>query len=129
MRCPATRSPSTARVASRSLVATSTTRSATSKAPSRPCRGRIWSRYLGDLYALNGDQAAADAQYDTVEFIAGLSAAGSDQVYDREYAIFLSDHGRDASTAVELATAELEQRQDVYGYDTLAWALHADGSR
>ncbi len=83
--------------------------------------------YLGDLYALSGDQAAADAQYDTVEFIAGLSAVGSDQVYDREYALFLSDHGRDAGTAVDLAAAELEQRQDVYGYDTLAWALHAAG--
>jgi tetratricopeptide (TPR) repeat protein len=83
--------------------------------------------YLGDLYALIGDQAAADDQYATVEFIAGLSAAGSDLVYDREFALFLSDHSRDAEQAVELASAELEQRQDVYGYDTLAWALHAAG--
>jgi len=31
------------------------------------------------------------------------------------------------STAVELATAELDRRKDVYGYDTLAWALYRDG--
>jgi len=83
--------------------------------------------YLGDLYALSGDDSAAAAQYDTVEFIAGLSATGSEQVYDREYSLFLADHARAAETAVELATAELEQRQDVYGYDALAWALHAAG--
>jgi hypothetical protein len=48
-------------------------------------------------------------------------------VYDREYVGFLADHGRDTATAVDLATAELAARKDVYGYDALAWALHSAG--
>jgi tetratricopeptide (TPR) repeat protein len=84
--------------------------------------------YLGDLYAIAGRPDDAAAQYDTVEFIHGLAADGGAQVYDREYVAFLADHGRDTGTAVELATAELTTRKDVYGYDALAWALHADGN-
>jgi len=84
--------------------------------------------YLGSLYELSGDRAAADEQYDTVEFIAGLSANGNQRVYDREYSLFLADHGRTPSVAIQLATDELTVRQDIYGYDTLAWAQHAAGS-
>ena len=83
--------------------------------------------YLGSLYELSGNRPAADEQYATVEFIAGLSATGSQRVYDREYSLFLADHGGDAAVAVDLAQSELETRQDVYGYDTAAWALHAAG--
>jgi tetratricopeptide (TPR) repeat protein len=83
--------------------------------------------YLGSLYELFGDSASADAQYDTVEFIAGLSATGSARVYDREYSLFLSDHGRTPEVAIQRAADELTVRQDVYGYDTLAWAQHAAG--
>jgi tetratricopeptide (TPR) repeat protein len=84
--------------------------------------------YLGDLYAISGRSDDAAAQYDTVEFIHGLAADGGAQVYDREYVAFLADHDRDTGTAVELATAELTTRRDVYGYDALGWALHADGN-
>ena len=83
--------------------------------------------YLGSLYELSGNQSAADEQYATVEFIAGLSATGSERVYDREYSLFLADHGGDAALAVDLAQSELETRRDVYGFDTAAWALHAAG--
>ena len=83
--------------------------------------------YLGDLYAVAGRPDDAAAQYDTVEFIRGLAAAGSAKVYDREYVAFLADHGRDATLAVDLAAAELVTRKDVYGYDALAWALHTAG--
>jgi tetratricopeptide (TPR) repeat protein len=82
--------------------------------------------YLGDLLALSGDTAGAENQYRTVDFIAGLGAAPG-QVYNREYALFLAGHSRDTSVAVQLARAELESRKDVFGYDTLAWALYADG--
>ena len=83
--------------------------------------------YLGDLYAVAGRPDDANAQYDTVEFIHGLAADDGAAVYDREYVGFLADHSRDTATAVGLATAELEARQDVYGYDALAWALHSAG--
>jgi tetratricopeptide (TPR) repeat protein len=83
--------------------------------------------YLGDLYTLTGDSQKAADQYATVDFIAGLASTTAGPVYDREYATFLVDHGRDAAHALSLAQAEIEQRQDIYGYDVLAWALHANG--
>jgi len=83
--------------------------------------------YLGSLCELAGDSASADAQYDTVEFIAGLSATGTERVYDREYSLFLSDHDRTPAVAVQRAADELTVRPDIYGYDTLAWAQHAAG--
>ena len=83
--------------------------------------------YLGDLHAMAGRPGDASTQYDTVAFIHGLAADGSAKVYDREYVGFLADHRRETATAVELATAELAARKDVYGYDALAWALHSAG--
>lgn len=77
---------------------------------------------LGDVYAALGDQAAAEQQYATVEAIAQLGADEA-QVYDRQLALFRADHGRDLDAAVALAEAEIEIREDVFGYDTLAWTL------
>ena len=58
----------------------------------------------------------------TVEAIAQLAGeAGS--VYDRGLSLYLSDHGLEPERAVSLARDELAIRPDVYGYDTLAWAL------
>jgi Flp pilus assembly protein TadD len=37
--------------------------------------------------------------------------------------LYLSDHKLDPQRAVRLATDELAIRPDIYGYDTLAWAL------
>jgi tetratricopeptide (TPR) repeat protein len=81
---------------------------------------------LGDTYARIGDDKAAQKQYDTVEFIGKLAAINK-VLYNRELALFYADHKTKTSTAVELATAELDKRKDVYGYDTLAWALYRDG--
>ena len=84
--------------------------------------------FLGDLYSLSGDQAKATDQYATVDFIASMTASsGAGHVYDREYSLFLSDHGRDVAQALTLAQDELALRQDIYGYDAYAWALHANG--
>jgi tetratricopeptide (TPR) repeat protein len=82
---------------------------------------------LGDLYAMAGRSADAEGQYATVEFIHDLAAQDGAQVYDREYANFLSDHSRDGAQALALAQAEADIRHDPYGYDTQAWALHANG--
>jgi tetratricopeptide (TPR) repeat protein len=84
--------------------------------------------FLGDLYALSGDATRAAQQYDTVDFIASMTASsGAAHVYDREYGLFLSDHGRDVARALTLASDELAVRKDIYGYDAYAWALHANG--
>ena len=56
--------------------------------------------------------------------IAKLAGAAGN-VYDRGMSLFLADHGLDPARAVTLARDELAVRPDVYGYDTLAWALLA----
>jgi tetratricopeptide (TPR) repeat protein len=81
-----------------------------------------------DLYSLragDGDERRAADDRATVLAIAQLAgdAAG---VYDRTLSLFLSNTGSDPARALALATAELEARKDVYGYDALAWALLAD---
>ena len=82
-----------------------------------------------DLYRLRngaGDATRADHDGQTVLAIARLAgAAGS--VYDRTLALYLANHGQDAQRAVDLATAEIAVRKDVYGYDALAWSLLAAG--
>jgi tetratricopeptide (TPR) repeat protein len=83
--------------------------------------------FLGDLYTLAGEDTWAADQYATVDFIASMTATDAGAVYDREYALFLADHNRDVAHALQLAEAEAAIRHDVYAYDTLAWALHANG--
>ena len=83
--------------------------------------------FLGDLYTLAGDSAKAADQYATVDFIAGMTSSSAGAVYDREYALYLADHGQDTAKALTLAQAESAVREDVYAHDTLAWALHAEG--
>lgn len=82
--------------------------------------------YLGDLYAIAGRDDEAERQYAAVDFIAELGDAQS-ELANREVAVFQATHGRNTAHAVRLATAELETRTDIYGYDALAWALYSDG--
>jgi tetratricopeptide (TPR) repeat protein len=81
---------------------------------------------LGDLYQVTGNTAKAADQYATVEVIATLAAINK-QVYNRQLALYYADHDVKISEAVRLADAELAVRHDVYGYDTLAWALYKNG--
>ena len=78
---------------------------------------------LGDLYSRIGEKGLAQRQYDTVELIARL-AAMNELAYGRELALFYADHDIKLVEALELATNELAVRNDIYGYDALAWALY-----
>jgi tetratricopeptide (TPR) repeat protein len=78
---------------------------------------------LGDLYRLQGDGEAAREQFETVEFIAELGAGA----YDRQFTRFLLDHDLRLADALVFAQRDVEQRQDIYAYDTLAWALYKNG--
>lgn len=82
--------------------------------------------FLGDLYALNGDNAAAQAQYDTVAFIHELEET-QQVIYNRQMAIFFANHNTQLDQALQYAEWELEARQDIYAYDTLAWVLYRLG--
>ena len=48
-------------------------------------------------------------------------------MYNRELAYFYADHDVKLDEALALARSELEVRQDIYGYDVLAWALYKAG--
>lgn len=74
---------------------------------------------LGDIYSITGELRRARDSYATVEVISQLSPG----VYDRYLALYEADHG-DPEAALALAESGLEERRDVYGYDTLAWALY-----
>jgi len=81
---------------------------------------------LGDLYAITGQSDKAQRQYETVEFI-GKLAAINQVIYNRQLALFYANHDQKVEEALRLATKELALRKDIYGYDTLAWALYKNG--
>ncbi|MGH8925253.1 MAG: tetratricopeptide repeat protein [Acidimicrobiia bacterium] len=74
---------------------------------------------LGDLYTITGQLDLASDSYATVEAIAQLSPG----VYDRNLALYQAENGQ-AADALVIARKGLEERQDIYGYDTLAWTLY-----
>lgn len=78
---------------------------------------------VGDAYAASGDQANAERQYRLIEAMETISRAQR-MVYDRYRAMFDANHGRHLKEALELAQREMNVRQDVYAYDTLAWASY-----
>jgi len=45
----------------------------------------------------------------------------------RTFALYLATRGEDTATAVRLAETEMQQRQDIFTQDALAWALTAAG--
>ncbi len=47
--------------------------------------------------------------------------------YHRAWSLFLLDHHRSVNEVLAKAQEELHTRKDIYGYDVVAWALHACG--
>jgi tetratricopeptide (TPR) repeat protein len=81
---------------------------------------------LGDVLTRAGDTEDAQRQYALVEHIGRLSALNR-QLYNRELAVFYTDHDVKVAEALALAEEELRVRRDVYAWDLLAWALHRNG--
>jgi len=81
---------------------------------------------LGDVYAATGRMSEAREQYATVELIGKLARVNR-QVYNRQLATFYADHDLRLGEARRLALGELRVREDVYGLDAAAWALHRNG--
>jgi tetratricopeptide (TPR) repeat protein len=78
---------------------------------------------LGDLYTLTGDSVKAKQEYDTVEFIGKLEAINQ-LIYNRQLALFYTNHNHNLEKSLVMAQKELENRKDIYAYDTYAWALY-----
>ena len=83
-----------------------------------PLPDYLWA--LAD--ALRGASKVSEAE--KVEGQLSATGAVSDP---RTLAIFLASRGVNAEKALELATAELQSRKDVFTYDALAWAELATG--
>jgi lipopolysaccharide biosynthesis regulator YciM len=80
---------------------------------------------LGDLLAAEGRTDEAGAAFSQARAVAAL---GTDSgLADRQWALFLANHGEDPALAVQVAAADLERRADVYAHDAYAWALFAAG--
>jgi tetratricopeptide (TPR) repeat protein len=78
---------------------------------------------VGDLYALSGDEEAAERSYRLLD----EAAAKAPEAYRRDVSLFLSNHDRSPERALELAEADLQTRHDSGAFDTLAWALYRNG--
>ncbi len=74
---------------------------------------------LGDLYRKLGREAEARPLYDQAVRI----ASGKPELR-RILVMFYADHDRNLPEALELARLDLSERQDIYGFDALAWALY-----
>jgi tetratricopeptide (TPR) repeat protein len=81
---------------------------------------------LGDIAARAGDGGRATKAYATIDAIASLAPERA-RLYDRQLALFDVDHGRSPERALEIASASLAARPDIYGLDAYAWALYANG--
>lgn len=81
---------------------------------------------LYDLYAASGQSEDAAKQKQLIEVIDRLGRANGEKA-NRNLALIYADHDWNLERSLELATAELEFRRDVYTFDALAWALYKNG--
>ena len=75
---------------------------------------------VSDAYAALGDSSAA-AEYARAMEIAVLGQPGQ---WHRAWSLYLLDHDRRVPEVLARVQADIRSRQDVYGFDLLAWALH-----
>lgn len=78
---------------------------------------------LHDASRVLGDSTKA-AEYYRAMALAVLRQPGP---FHRAWSLFLLDHDREVPTVLAKVREELKSRQDIYGYDMLAWALHRSG--
>ena len=76
-------------------------------------------RLVGDAHAALGRQSEADRHYRLLEAL----AHSFPRIYDRQWAMFCADNGRDLDEALALARKDLELRKDVHAYETLRLGL------
>ncbi len=78
---------------------------------------------LYDLYTIQKDAKSAKKQMEMIDVIDQINK-NSGEVTNRNVSIIFADHDYHVERALELATAELDVRKDIYSYDALAWALY-----
>lgn len=80
---------------------------------------------VGDAWAARGDSVRARAYWARAE----AAGPANPEPFNRQWTLFLLDHGRRLAETRALLEAEITVRRDVYGWDQLAWARHLTGDR
>jgi tetratricopeptide (TPR) repeat protein len=80
-------------------------------------------KILGDAYGELGRTSEAEQQYHLLDQL----AHSFPRIYDRHWALFCADKGRQLDDALTLARRDLELRHDLHAYDTLAWVCFKKG--
>lgn len=78
---------------------------------------------VADAYATLGDAVRSHEFARTLQVIATAQAGPP----HRAWSLFQLDHGLHLTDVLRGAERELDQRQDVYGYDLVAWAFYRNG--
>lgn len=81
---------------------------------------------LGDIYALQGNEHDAEAQYALVEVIRKLNRSNG-VIGDLQWVQFSTDHARNLRQALGMAESEYKTRPNVYAADILAWCYFKNG--
>lgn len=81
---------------------------------------------LGALYRQTGNEAEAEKLFSSVEAIASRTSLRG--IFDRELSSFYADYRNQPRLALDRARRDFNRRQDIYAYDTLAWALYKNGN-
>jgi tetratricopeptide (TPR) repeat protein len=96
---------------------------------------------MGDAYKALGDEKMAAEHFREAAELAGYAShphqkgqghrhgTGKQHGHplDRQYARYAADHGIDLDNALKAAKEDLRQRQDIFGWDTIAWVHHKRG--
>jgi len=78
---------------------------------------------IGDAHLALGEPDQAERYYRRAE----EAAAENPEPFNRQWTMFRLDHDREIPATLALLRDEIAIRQDVYGWDQLAWALHRAG--
>lgn len=78
---------------------------------------------IGDAHAALGDAEEAGGYYELVE----ASAAENPEPFNRQWTQFRLDRDRHVAETLAILQEEIRTREDVLGYDLLAWALYRSG--
>lgn len=81
---------------------------------------------LEDLYAAAGQTRKAQQEDELIGTIEKLGKATNEKT-NRNLALALADHQKDAAVALHLVEAEIPVRGDVYTWDALSWVLFQNG--
>ena len=80
-------------------------------------------RLLGEAYAAMNKPREAEEQSRALRDL----ARSFPRIYDRHWAVFLADEGKDLDEALALAREDLQLRRDIGAHETLAWACFRKG--